>query len=314
MKKEDIKILYFGTPDISAIVLEQLLKNNYHIVGLVAQVDKEKNRKGILLPVPTKQIANTYNIPVYQFEKIRDHIDEIKNIDFDIILTMAYGQIIPTSILELAPYGAYNLHGSLLPKYRGAAPIQYALLNGDKETGVTLMEMIKEMDAGKMFYKVKVNIEDDDNFTSLSNKIAFACYKAFDEGIEDVVNKKNLGIEQNIEDVTFTSKISSDLEKIDFNQSAFKILNIVRALSNNIGGYFIYNGEKIKIYKVYAFLLNEKTIPGRIRKYDKNNFHIETGDGYLDIKVLQRPGKKVLSYKDFYNGNKELFKVGEIIR
>ena len=139
IKKKNLKILYFGTPDISATVLELLIKNNYNIIGVVAQMDKEKDRKGRILEVPTKVIAKKYNIPVYQKEKIRLDFEFIKELKPDIILTMAYGQLIPHDLLMIPKYGCYNLHGSLLPQYRGAAPIQFALLNGDKITGVTLM-------------------------------------------------------------------------------------------------------------------------------------------------------------------------------
>lgn len=314
MDKKSLKILYLGTPEISSIVLDKLITNNFNIIGVIAQPDKEKDRKGNIIPVPTKQVALAHNIPIYQFDKIRNYYEQIKKLDFDIILTMAYGQIISEDILKLARLGAYNLHGSLLPKYRGAAPIQFALLNGDKETGVTLMEMVKEMDAGKMFYKVKIPILDVDNYTTLSKKIALACYDAFNEGIEDVVNGTNKGIEQNIEDVTFTAKISKDIEKIDFNQTSDKICNIIRAISMNIGGYFIYNQEKIKIYSALPFTTTAKTTPGKIIKYDKNGFFIETKNGYIDIRLLQKPGKKISEFKSFYNGNQKLFFLGQIIK
>ena len=314
IEKHNLKILYLGTPEISSIVLSKLIENNFNIVGVIAQPDKEKDRKGHIIPVATKQIALVHNIPVYQFDKIRNHYEEVKQLEFDIILTMAYGQIISEDILRLPRLGAYNLHGSLLPKYRGAAPIQFALLNGDKETGVTLMEMVKEMDAGKMFYKVKVPILDEDNFTTLSKKIAYACFEAFDQGIEDVINGLNKGIEQNIEEVSFTAKISNDVEMIDFNQSSEKICNIIRAISMNIGGYFIYNDEKFKVFSALPVILDGKTTPGKISKYDKNGFFVETKNGYIDIKILQKPGKKISNFKDFYNGNQKLFTVGQIIK
>lgn len=311
MNKKDLKILFLGTPDISAQFLEKLILNGYKIVGLIAQIDKEKDRKGNLLKVPTKIIAEKYNIPVHQFVKINNNFDEIKNINFDILLTMAYGQIISTDILNLAPYGSYNMHGSLLPKYRGASPIQHSLLNGDEFTGVTLMKMVKEMDAGTIFGSLKIKIEEDDNYSTLQNKIADCAYETFDAFIEDVVNKKNLGYEQDEKEVTFTKKINSDLEKINFNDGDTNVINLIRALSLIPGPYFIYKNEKFKIFKALPFKDNSESLPGTIIKFDKNNFVIKAKSGAIDIKIIQKQGKKVLNYKDFYNGNQNLFKIGD---
>ena len=311
IKKKNLKILYFGTPDISATVLELLIKNNYNIIGAVAQMDKEKDRKGRILEVPTKVIAKKYNIPVYQKEKIRLDFEFIKELKPDIILTMAYGQLIPHDLLMIPKYGCYNLHGSLLPQYRGAAPIQFALLNGDKITGVTLMEMVDKMDAGKMYYKKEIQVLDDDNYTSLKKKIAMSCFEVFDEGIEDVVNKINVGEEQDESKVTFTSKIDRDLEKLNFNDDSSRINNIIRALSYEPGTYFSYKNIKFKVFKALAFTNLKIAEPGTIIKYDKQGFCIATQDGYIEILELQKPGKNIMSFKDFYNGMQHFFTVGE---
>lgn len=313
IKKKNLKILYFGTPDISATVLELLIKNNYNIIGVVAQMDKEKDRKGRILEVPTKVIAKKYNIPVYQKEKIRLDFEFIKELKPDIILTMAYGQLIPHDLLMIPKYGCYNLHGSLLPQYRGAAPIQFALLNGDKITGVTLMEMVDKMDAGKMYYKKEIQVLDDDNYTSLKKKIAMSCFEVFDEGIEDVVNKINVGEEQDESKVTFTSKIDRDLEKLNFNDDSSRINNIIRALSYEPGTYFSYKNIKFKVFKALAFTNLKIAEPGTIIKYDKQGFCIATQDGYIEILELQKPGKNIMSFKDFYNGMQHFFTVGEHI-
>lgn len=311
IKKKNLKILYFGTPDISATVLELLIKNNYNILGVVAQMDKEKDRKGRILEVPTKVIAKKYNIPVYQKEKIRLDFEFIKELKPDIILTMAYGQLIPHDLLMIPKYGCYNLHGSLLPQYRGAAPIQFALLNGDKITGVTLMEMVDKMDAGKMYYKKEIQVLDDDSYTSLKKKIAISCFEVFDEGIEDVVNKINVGEEQDESKVTFTSKIDRDLEKLNFNDDSIRINNIIRALSYEPGTYFSYKNIKFKVFKALAFTNLKIAEPGTIIKYDKQGFCIATQDGYIEILELQKPGKNIMSFKDFYNGMQHFFTVGE---
>ncbi len=311
INKKTVRILYFGTPDISAIVLENLIKEKYNIIGVVAQVDKEHDRKGRLISVPTKVIAQKYNIPVFQKEKIRTDFEFIKDLKPDIILTMAYGQIMPHNLLMIPKYGCFNLHGSLLPKYRGAAPIQFALLNGDNETGVTLMEMVDKMDAGKMFYKKVVPIDDNDNYSSLKIKIAKCCFDVFDDGIEDVLNKKNLGIEQNEKEITFTSKINTELERLNFFEESCKIKNIIRALSYEPGTYFVYHNVKFKVFKVEDFKTSKICEPGTIIKYDKNGFCISTSDGYLSILELQKPGKNRMDFKSFYNGMQHYFKVGD---
>ncbi len=313
MDKKNVRILYLGTPELSAKVLEKLITAGYNIIGVVAQCDKEKDRKGRLLEVPTKVVAKKYGIPLFQKEKIRLDFEFIKELNPDLILTLAYGQILPVELLNIPKLGSYNLHGSLLPKYRGAAPIQYALLNDEVVTGVTLMEMIKEMDAGKMFHKVWVPIDPKDNYTTLSEKMVDACYRAFDEGIEDVINGKNKGIEQIEKEVTFTSKITKELEVINFNDATNRIKNIVRALNNEPGTYFVYNSIKYKVGEVEIVVTNSKAEPGTIIQFDKQGFIIRCKTNAIKIVKIQKPGKKMLEYKDFYNGNARDFEVNTLI-
>lgn len=310
MNKKDLKILYFGTPDISAVVLERLITNSFNIVGVISQVDKEVNRKGQLLPTKTKEVALKYGVNVYQPLKINEFIEEIRQIKPDIILTLAYGQIIPEEILNIPTFKALNLHGSILPKYRGAAPIQYSLLNGDLETGVSLMEMVKKMDAGRVFAIEKFAINNDDNYSSLKIKIAEAAYKVFDENIEDVVNEINKGVEQDENLVTFTSKIDSSLERINFNKNGVEIINLIRALTDEPGTYFMYKNEKIKVFKADFIKKEQISEVSVICGYDKNGLLISSKDGLIKITKLQKPGKKVLNISDFYNGNKDYFEIG----
>lgn len=311
MDIKKLRILYFGTPEISAFVLEKLILDAYNIVGIVSQEDKPQGRKNLLLPTPTKLIGNKYNIPVFQPHKIRLDYEFIKELNVDIILTLAYGQIIPHEVLTFPKFGSFNLHGSLLPLYRGAAPIQYALLNGDKVSGVTLMEMVDKMDAGKMYYKVEVNILDSDNYDSLKNKIALAAYQCFIEGIEDVVSKKNSGVEQDEAKVSFTKKIEEKDQKLNFDETSFSIHNRIRALSFNPGSYFIYKNIKFKVY--LSKIMDSKGQCGEILEYSKNGLLIGTKDSSLMILEIQKPGKNRMTIKEFFNGNKDLFIKGDII-
>ncbi len=313
MNKKELRILYLGTPDISASVLEKLIEEGYNIIGVVSQPDKEVGRKHILTATPVKVIALNHNIKVFQPLKIKEIIEEIKKIEPDILLTMAYGQLIPDSILNLPKIKALNLHGSLLPKYRGASPIQASLLNGDEETGVTLMEMVHEMDAGNMFYKKVVKIDKKDNFDTLKNKISLAAFEAFNEGIEPIINADYKGEVQDPTLATFTKKISEEDEIISFEDSAKNIVNKIRALTSDPGAYFIYKNEKIKVFDA-DIISGSNLIPGKIKSYDKNGLFIETQEGIISILNLQKPGKKPINIKDFYNGNRTYFEINEIIK
>ena len=313
MNKKDLRILYLGTPDISASVLEKLISNNYNIVGVISQPDKEIGRKHILTATPVKNVALKNNIQVFQPTKIIDIYQQMVDLKPDILLTMAYGQIIPDLVLNIPKIKALNLHGSLLPKYRGASPIQTALLNGDEVTGVTLMEMVHEMDAGNMFYKSIVKIEEDDNFDSLKVKISEAAFNAFDEGIDPIINDNYQGEIQKAYKVTFTKKIKESDELICFDDEAKNIVNKIRALTSDPGVYFVYKNEKIKVYKAKV-IENKDSTPGKVEKYDKNGLIIGTKNGDILIEILQKPGKKPVNIKDFYNGNRDFFSINEFIK
>lgn len=313
MDKKDLRIVYLGTPEISANVLERMIEENYNIVAVVSQEDKPIGRKQIITPTPVKKVALIHNIPVFQPHKIRDDYSFLKELKPDILLTMAYGQIVPLGVLETPKIKALNLHGSLLPKYRGASPIQASLFNGDKVTGVTLMEMVEAMDAGNMFFKTECLISEDDNYDTLQLKIAEAAFVAFDEGIEKIVNENYQGEPQNLDEVSFTKKVKPEDQIINFNQKSVDVINKIRALTSEPGAYFVYKNEKIKIQKAILVDSKENAIPGKISKYDKSAFYIETQDGTLSILTLQKPGKKVMNFKDFFNGNRDFFNVGDVI-
>ncbi len=306
-----IKILWLGTPLISAIVLEKLIKENYNIVGVVAQIDKPVGRKMKCEPVPTKVVANKYSIPIYQPVKIRNEFEFIKDIKPDLIITLAYGQIIPHEMLIIPTFGCLNLHGSLLPKYRGAAPMQYALLNGDKITGITLMEMVDKMDAGKMYYKKEIRIEDEDNIDSLTLKMANCAYETLVEGLPDYLNGLNNGIEQDENLATFTSKIKPEDQIISFDDSAKNIHNKIRALNSEPGCYFVYKNVNYKVGS--SRIVDNKCKVGEIINYDKNGLYIGTADKILQIISIQKPGKKMMSISDFFNGNRNLFIKGDFL-
>ncbi len=306
MKKNDLKLVFMGTPEIAAYVFEQMILDGYHFVGLIAQPDHPVGRKGIIEKVPTKVIAEKYGIPVFQPVKIRLDYAFIDDIKPDLVITMAYGQIVPQEFLDKIPMGCLNLHGSLLPKYRGASPIQTALINNETMTGVTLMEMVKAMDAGRMYAKMPVRINEEDNATSLFNKIKIAAAKLVLEALPLYINGELKGEEQNEEEATFCSTIKSEQEKLDLSLSAKEIVGWIRGLSDEPGAYLYLNNLKLKIYK--AKVVND-TIDheiGEIVSANKNGLIFQAKDGQIAILELQKEGKKRMDYRSFINGNQNL--------
>ncbi len=306
MDKENLKIIFMGTPEISAQVFESMILHGYHFVGLVAQPDRPVGRKGILEPVPTKKVAQKYGIPVFQPIKIRLDFDFIKELEPDVIITLAYGQIVPQGLLDIPKYGCLNLHGSLLPKYRGASPIQTALINNEKVTGVTLMEMIAKMDAGKMYAKEEVIISEDDNATSLFLKIADAAEHLILQELPNYIDGKLPGEKQNEEEVTFTHMIKAEQEKLDLSLGVDEIYGWIRGLSDEPGGYLLLDNEKFKIYKAKVINHNVSGSVGEIVQADKNGLVLQCKDGQLSLLEVQKVGKKRMDYKSFLNGNQSL--------
>lgn len=306
MDIKDLKIVFMGTPEISATVLESLISYGLNIVAIVAQPDRPVGRKQILTPVPSKVVAEKYNIPVYQKEKIRKDYDFLKEINPDLIITLAYGQIVPQGLLDIPKYGCLNLHGSLLPKYRGAAPIQYALINQEKETGMCLMEMIDKMDAGRVFASKKITIEEDDNTTSLFAKLAPIASSLVLENLQDYIDGKLLGVAQDESLVTFAPSIKKEEEKIDLNKSAKEIVAYVRALADVPGAYLLLGEEKFKIYKASYVNDSIKGEVGEIVQMDKTGVYLQCKDGLINLLIVQKQGKNKLDHMSFVNGNMNL--------
>ena len=306
IEAKKIKILFMGTPEIASQVLEKLVLCGYNIVGVVSQPDRPVGRKQLLLPTPTKEVAIKYNIPCYQVNKIRKEFDFIKEINPDLILTIAYGQIIPQALIDIPQYGCLNLHGSLLPKYRGAAPIQYALINGDKITGMSLMEMNAGMDEGRVYATNIIDIEDDDNSTSLFIKMGEAAFELVNDCLEDYLNGKLPGIPQDDSLATYCPTIKKEEEKLNLNDSVNRIYGYIRALSDEPGAYLLLDNEVIKIFKAKIVSNETKGEVGEILQIDKNGILLQCKNGILSLLELQRQGKKRMGYKDFANGNATL--------
>ena len=303
----DYRIIYMGTPEMSAKILESLIKDGFNIVALIAQEDKPQGRKAILQKVPTKVVAEKYNIPVYQPHRIRKEYEFVKDLKPDLILTMAYGQIIPQGLLDIPRLGCLNIHGSLLPKYRGAAPIQRAIINGETKTGVTLMEMIDKMDAGKMFAFEECPIETDETYSQLCEKIVDCGIRVIRNNLPAYFDGKLPGVEQDEKEVTFADKILPEDEKLDLSKPVNLFLNWVRGLSEEPGGYIYVNDLKLKIFKAHKYSDNVANKVGTLSVSKK--VILQLSDGEVELDEVQLAGKKKMDAKSFANGSRHLDKV-----
>ena len=312
MDSKKARIIFMGTPDISAKVFKGLIEDDFNIVALIAQPDRPVGRKKILMPVPTKVVALEHNIPVYQPEKIRKEYEFVKDLAPDVIVTLAYGQIVPQGLLDIPTIGCINLHGSLLPKYRGAAPIQYALINNEKVTGMTLMKMVKEMDAGEMYDKELVEISSEDNSTSLFNKMGDAALTLIRRALPKYINGELPGEPQDESLVTFCPTIKPEEEKLDLGKTKEQLFGYIRALSDEPGAYLYLDEQKFKIYK--SSIVSDDIIGqvGEIVKADKGGLYLQTVNGLLSLLIIQKEGKNKMDYKSFINGNRDL--VGKVLK
>ena len=306
MKKSDVRLVFMGTPEISAKVLREVINEGYNVVGVIAQPDRPIGRKGELLKVPTKVVAEEHNIPVFQPLKIRKEYEFVKDLNPDLILTVAYGQIVPQGLLDIPRFGCLNLHGSLLPKYRGAAPIQYALINNEEVSGMTLMEMIDKMDAGRMYAKQEVIIDENDNSTSLFEKMGDAACALVREKLPLYLDGQLPGEEQDENLVTFCPTIKPEQEKLNLELGVKELFGWVRGLSDAPGAYLYLDDAKLKIYKARVFSNEIQAQIGEIVRADKGGLILQCKDGQLSLLELQKEGKKRMDYKSFINVNQNI--------
>ena len=303
-----MNIIFMGTPDFAAESLKAIIEKGHNIMAVVTNPDRPKGRGMKMVSSPVKEFAISKNLKIYQPEKVRNNvefIEEIKALQPDVICVVAYGKILPKEILDIPRLGCINVHGSLLPHHRGGAPIQRAIINGDKKTGVTIMEMVKKMDAGRMYASSEIPILDSDNNSSLFEKLAIIGKNLLMENIEDIYNGKNEGIMQNEEEATISPNIAPEEEKINFNIDARKVFNLIRGLSDEPGAYCEYNGQRIKIYKASIEKNDSDASPGTIINI-KKSLIVKCKTDAISILELQIPGKKRMNVKDFLNGQKRL--------
>lgn len=298
---KDIKVVFMGTPSFAVPVLEKLIEN-YNVIMVVCQPDRAKDKKGNIIYPPVKELALKNNIEVYQPLKLSSEFEYIIEKNPDIIITCAYGQILPSSLLDYPKYGCINVHGSLLPRLRGGAPIHHAIINGDKETGITIMYMDKKMDAGDIISQRSLEIKSTDNLDSIYSSLSILGSELLIETLPSIINGTNNRIKQNENEVTFGYNISKEEELINFNDSAINIFNKVRGLCSIPGASCYYNGKRLKIYEVEVTDKLSKDIPGKIVEVNKDSLVVTTKDYLIKVKDIKLEGKKRCMVSEYLNG------------
>lgn len=302
----DKRILLMGTPEFAVKPFLALVNAGYKIIGLVSQPDRKVGRKQVLTPTPTKVFANQNNIKVYQVEKIKDDFNFILQLKPDLIITCAYGQIIPKEIIDFPPLGCINIHGSILPKYRGGAPIHHALLNGEIETGISIMKMAVKMDAGDVYSVRKINIEENDTYDSLANKLSNLAAEAIIKDLPMIIEGKLKSVKQNENLVTFGYNIKPEQEHLDWNKKVEEVHNHIRGLSSHPGASSLLDGNIVKFYSGEKTSIKSTKSPGSIVGFD-HGIIVATKDYNYRLLELQLAGKKRMSANEVINGFKQKF-------
>lgn len=303
-----------GTPAFSVPILESLVAKGYDVQAVVTQPDRPVGRKKLLTPPPVKEAAVRLGLPVLQPEKITgsQEMEKIIELKPDLIVTAAFGQFLPDNLLEAPSLGAINVHASLLPKYRGGAPVHYAVMNGDERAGVTIMEMVSRMDAGDMLAQVDLPIEKTDDVGSMFDKLSFAGRDLLLETIPKLIANELKAIPQDENLVSYSPNISREEEEIDWQKTAVQVDCKIRGLRPWPVAYTMYHGIRWKLWDVEASDEKTQEVPGTIVGINKKDFLVACGEGtVLKIKELQPAGKGKLKAVEFLNGIGRKLGVGD---
>lgn len=306
------KVVFMGTPAFSVPILQMLHEEGYEVAAVVTQPDRPVGRKRILTPPPVKEEALRLGLPVLQPEKLKnsEEMKEIIGLNPDIIITAAFGQILPKELLDAPKFGCINVHASLLPKYRGGAPIHQAIIDGEKETGVTIMYMAEKLDAGDIISQKAIPIEKEDHTGGMFEKLSIVGRDLLKETLPSILNGTNERIPQNDEEATFAHNISREQERIDWNNSAEAIYNQVRGLHPWPVAFTTLNNENVKIWWAEIGSSTTTGAPGEVVKIEKDLFEIATGEGNLAILELQPAGKKRMTAKEYLSGTGSKLTIG----
>lgn len=299
------KIVLMGTPNFAKNIFEGIINAGYNVGLIVSQPDKEVGRKRILTPTPVKELAASMNIEFFQPIRIKQDFTKIKEYQPDLIITCAYGQILPKELLDLPRLGCINIHASLLPKLRGGAPIHHAIIDGYEETGITIMKMVEKMDAGAIYYQKATPISDEDTLDILYDRLSNLGKDLILEFLPKFFKNDYIEVEQNNDEVTFGYNIKREEERINWNQPVRTVFNMIRGLNSTPGAYSKIDGKTVKIFDVRLGNNTIKAKSGSIISLD-NAIEVQCNDGTLIIDSLQYEGKKRTSSSEFLRGNKKL--------
>lgn len=300
-----MKIVFMGTPDFAVPSLNALYNNGYSIDLVITQKDRPRGRGKKIQFTPVKERALELGLEVYQPENInhKESVEKIKEINPDFIVVVAYGQILKKEILNIPKFGCYNVHASLLPKYRGAAPINWAIINGEKETGITIMEMDKGLDTGDMITSDSINIYKEDDTETLHDKLSTLGGELIIRALKDIREGYATKTLQDDKLSSYASMLTKEMGKIDWNLPGKKILNLIKGLKPWPSAYTIYKGNMVKIHKATISNEDKKGESGKIVKVDKNGIYVNSLDKLIIIQELQFPGKRKLKTSEYLKGN-----------
>lgn len=304
-----MKILFAGTPKTSSIILKNLIDLGHNVIGVITQPDKKRGRRAIKSPSPVSEIAESNNIKQYKPVDLNDldFKNSVSNDGFDVLIVVAYGKILPKWLLDLPNIMPVNIHFSLLPKYRGASPIQSSLLNGDTETGITFIKMVEGLDSGEIIHKDTIKIKDGHNKLSLEDDLVNLAILNFDNLFSKLKDKNITLIKQNDGLATYCSKINKEDSFINFNMRSIEIFNIFKAFYEWPLTKFIHNDIEIIIRDMYVSEDISNAKPGTILNFSKEGLSFKTIDSAIVITHLQFPGKRTIGPKDVYNSYKSFF-------
>lgn len=309
-----MRIVFAGTPDFAAHHLDALFTSGHQVVGVFTQPDKPAGRGKKLASSPVKVLAASHNIPVYQPKSLRSAESQqlIAELDADIMVVVAYGLILPQAVLDMPKLGCINVHGSLLPRWRGAAPIQRALWAGDTHTGITIMQMDIGLDTGDMLHKIECVIEPEDTSANLYNKLAKLGPVGMLTTLEQLASGTAHAEVQDEALVTYAEKLSKEEARIDWSLPASQLERCIRAFNPWPMSYFLIHEQPVKVWHATVLAQQSRALPGTLISATKNGIQVATSDGILNILQLQPAGKKNMSAQDILNSRREWFTEGTV--
>lgn len=307
------RIVFMGTPDFAVPVLKTIIDSPYEVVLVVTQPDRPVGRKKVLTPPPVKAEAEKCGIPVFQPEKIRTDYAEIIEAKPDLIVTVAYGQILPNELLEAPSFGSVNVHASLLPKLRGGAPIHYAILQGDEKTGITIMYMVEELDAGDMIVQKEIDIDPIDNVGSLHDKLSRVGAKLLSETLPNIFDRTIQPKKQLEKEATFAPNIQREVEKIDWTKDSLDVYNHIRGLNPWPVAYTKLAGKQMKLWQSRLVDKTFNGVPGEIvEKTPNHTIIVACGDKKgIELVEIQPAGSKKMTTEDYLRGSSDRLSLGE---